>query len=909
MIRSIHSHGRTRNHTETPNRNAGSNHRGSIPSLPRAFFFRVILCACVALSAASARAADTLVKNATVLTVTKGTYQNADLLIRKGKIAAIGRNLKVPAGVKVIDGTGKYVMPGIIDAHSHMCIEGGINEGSEVVSAECDIQEVINEKDPGMKWALAGGVTTINTMHGSANPIGGLTATLKMRWGKSSDELKFEGARRHIKWALGENPKRVHAERGVTTRLGVAETLRQQLTLAQEYQRDWDDYNRKKQAGLAAVPPRKDVKMESLAGILRGDIWVQCHCYRADEIEMVLRLADEFGFKIGALQHVLEGYKVAPEIAKRNFGASTFADFWGYKLEAYDGIAHNAAAMAQWGVNTSVNSDSGERIRRLNLDAAKAARYGGLTDDQCLALVTINPAWQLGIDKKTGSLEPGKDADISIWDGHPLSVYSKCMMTLVDGDVYYERSSDGKVTFGVTEPPKEQTLAKAAAPSAPSSTPSVAQSSSPSIAPSNFAPLSVPVTAKPSGPASFAITGARIVPVSSPPIEDGTIVVFNGRITAVGRDVPIPSGIRVWRANGLSVYPGLINATGNLGLSEISSVPESQDLGEGGPLKAHIRAEDAFHVQSAWVGVARSGGVTSALVSPRGTGWMGQSALMHTGGRTVEDCTVAGGIAQALSLGGGGGGRSASGGEGGITPPGGDPQQGTTGEGLRSQVEKALLDARSYGKELDAYKRGADPSVRPPKPNLTLGALVPVSRQERSVLIAASDTSDVEQAAKFGLANRAQVIVTGGRDADKAAATLNKAGVPVIFTDLLSMPTGTDAYDKNFTAPKRLFEAGVKFCIATTDAPNLGVHAGMAAAHGLPRDEALKAVTLYPAQLLGVEKDLGSIEVGKIADLLITDGDPLEVRTKIRKMFINGVDMPLVSKHTQLYEEYKRKGR
>jgi imidazolonepropionase-like amidohydrolase len=903
MSRSILSHGATRNHTEGPNDLIKAHYEKRSRVIGAAFLFRVILCASLALSATSAHAADTLIKNATVLTVTKGTYQNADLFIRRGKIAAIGRNLKIPTGAKVIDGTGKFVMPGVIDAHSHMCTEGGLNEASEVVSAECDVQDVINDKDPGMKWALAGGVTTINAMHGSANPIGGLTATLKLRWGKSAEELKFEGARRHIKWALGENPKRVHAERGVTSRLGVAETLRQQLTAAQEYQRDWDDYNRKKQAGLPAIPPRKDLKLESLAGVLRGDIWVQCHCYRADEIEMLLHLADEFGFHIGALQHVLEGYKVAPEIAKRDIGASTFSDFWGYKLEAYDGIAHNAAAMAQWGVKTSVNSDSGERIRRLNLDAAKSARYGGLTDDQCLALVTINPAWQLGIDKMTGSLEVGKDADISIWDAHPLSVYSKCVMTLVDGDVYYERTSDGKVTFGLTGLPKAQSVAK------PPSAVQIATLPAQTITPSAFSPLTVPVTVKPSGPASFAIIGARVVPVSSPPIEDGTIVVLDGRITAVGRDVPIPSGIRVWRANGLSVYPGLINATGNLGLSEISTVPESQDLGEGGPLKAHLRAEDAFHLQSAWVGVARAGSVTSALVSPRGTGWMGQSALMHTGGRTVEDCTVASGIAQALSL-GGGGGRFVSSGEGGLTPTGGGQQQpSTTGEGMRSQVEKALVDARAYGKQLDTYKRGADPSVRPPKPDLTLGALVPAARQERAVVIGASTTDDIEQAVKFGLRNRAQVVVTGGRDADKVAATLNKAGVPLIFTDLLSMPTGTDAYDKNFTAPKRLFEAGVKFCIATTDAPNLGVHAGMAAAHGLPRDEALKAVTLYPAQILGVEKDLGSIEVGKIADLLITDGDPLEVRTKIKKMFINGVDMPLVSKHSLLYDEYKKKTR
>lgn len=843
-----------------------------------------------------AQAADTILKNGTVLTVTKGTLTNADVLIHNGKIAAIGKGLKVPAGAQVVDATGKCVMPGVIDAHSHMCIDGGVNESTEVVSAEVNIYDVVNEKDPGIKWALAGGVTTINTMHGSANPIGGLVATLKMRWGKSAEDLRFAGARQHIKFALGENPKRVHADRGVQTRLGVAETLRQQFTLAREYQRDWDDYNRKKQAGLSATPPRKDLKLESLAGVLRGDIWVQCHCYRADEIEMLLHLSDEFGFHIGALQHVLEGYKVAPEIAARGIGASTFSDFWGYKLEAYDGIVHNAAALAQWGVRTSVNSDSGERIRRLNLDAAKSLRYGGLTDDQCLALVTINPAWQLGVDKQTGSLEVGKDADISVWDAHPLSTYSKCVLTMVDGDTYFERKSDGTARFGLGEGEKGRggEVTATAGKAAPSP--------NPPLSPSAFQPLSLPVTAKPSGSATFAIVDARIVPVSAPVIEHGTIVVENGRITAVGRDVNVPSGIRVVRGNGLSVYPGLINATGNLGLTEIESISESNDLGESGSMKAHLQAADAFHTQSAWVGVARSGGVTTALVSPRGSGWMGQSALMHTGGRTVEESTVVRGALQSLSLGGGGGGFGGFG-EGGVAAAGGGGDSGTS----KGPLEKALVDAREYGRQWDKYKQGADPSVRPPRADLTLGALVAVARQQQAVLIGANSTDDIDQAIQFGKSNRVQVVVSGGRDADKAAATLNKSGVPVIFTNLLGLPSGSDAYDKNYAAPKRLHEAGVKFCIATTDAPNLAVMAGTAAAYGLPRDEALKAITLYPAQILGVEKDLGSLEVGKIADLLITDGDPLDLHTKIKRMYQNGVEIPLVSRHSQLYDEYKKK--
>jgi imidazolonepropionase-like amidohydrolase len=860
-------------------------------------------------AAPSAQAVETILKNGTILTVTKGTTQNGDLLIKDGKIAAIGKGLKVPAGAKVIDATGKFVMPGIIDAHSHLAIEGGVNDMAEVISPQVNIYDVVNHTDPGIKWALAGGVTAINAMHGSANPIGGLAATLKLRWGRSADEMRFAGAPQQIKFALGENPKRVHADQGVATRLGVAETIRQQFTAAREYMREWDAYNRKKQAGEKAVPPRKDLQLESLAGVLRGEISIQCHSYRADEIEMLMKLSDEFGFKVGTFQHVLEGYRVAPEMAKRGIGASTFSDMWGYKLEAYDGILHNAAAMTTWGVRASINSDSGERIRRLNLDAAKSLRYGGLTEDQCLALVTINPAWQLGVDRQTGSLEVGKDADISVWDAHPLSTYSKCVATLVDGDVYFERKTDGAATFGLAGAPTVQAAAAveggrtgrrraaetvqtvstgAPAPASPASKPAA----------SSFTPLAIPVTAKPSAPATFAITDARIVTVSGPVIERGTILVEDGRIKAVGASVAVPAGVRVIRASGQTVTPGFINATGSLGLTEISSVEESQDLGERGSLKAHLRAAEAYRTHSAWVGLSRCAGITSSLVSPRGAGWMGQPALMHTAGRTIEEAAVVPEIAQALSLGGGFG--PPRGGEGGIG--GGDAAQQSTG-GATDAITKALTDARDYARQLDAARGGG----AAPRDNLTSAALIPVARQERPVIISGSSRSDVERAVTFGSTNKVNVIVSGGREADAAADALNKAGVPVIFTELTGMPMPSDAYDKQFSAPKRLHAAGVKFCIATSDAVNLAQNAAIAAAFGLPREEALKAITLYPAQILGVERDLGSIEPGKIADLLITDGDPLEYRTKIKRVFINGVEAPLVSKHSLLFEEYRKK--
>jgi imidazolonepropionase-like amidohydrolase len=609
------------------------------------------------------RAEEILLKDATVLTVTKGTIKEGDVLIRDGKIAAVGRNVKASKEAKVIDLKGRYLMPGMVDTHVHLAIEGGVNEATQTVSAEVDIGDVINEKDISIKLNLARGVTTVNAMHGSANPIGGLTQTLKMRWGRSAEELRFEGARKHIKFALGENPKRVHQDRGIASRLGVADTFRQRFTAAREYMRDWEEYRRKKQAGENVVPPRKDLELENLAAVLRGEIWVQCHSYRADEIEMLMKLADEFGFKIGAFQHVLEGYKVAPEMAKRNIGASTFADNWGYKVEAYDGISYNAAAMTQWGVRASLNTDWPVLRIGLNYEAAKSLRYGGLTDDQCLALVTINPAWQLGIDHRVGSIEVGKDADLSVWEGHPLSVYSRCVMTMIDGQIYFERKADGTSSFGLPSPPPAASANANPAPTNPSQQP--AAETKPSIPASAFVPLQLPTTTALSGSATFALTNARIVTVSGPVIENGTILVENGRIKAVGKEAAVPSGVRVINARGLSVYPGFINAATTLGLTEISSVQETQDLGERGAMKAQLRAADAYNTHSAWIGVARCAGITAALVSPRGSGWMGQSALMRTAGRTVEEATLVGEAAQALSL---------SGAPGASAPPsGGEP--------------------------------------------------------------------------------------------------------------------------------------------------------------------------------------------------------------------------------------------
>ncbi len=398
------------------------------------------------IASAQPRVGDALIRNGTLLTVTKGTLENTDLLIRGGKIVAIGPNLTAPEGCRVIDATGKYVMPGIIDAHSHIALES-INEMSNPVTPEIRMSDALNPLDIAIYRALAGGVTTIQTLHGSANAIGGQSVIMKLRYGSLDPaELLFEGAPRAVKFALGENPTRIHGTGHnivPRTRMGVEFVIRSALTEAREYREKWDTYNeQKKRRGFRGAPPVYDDRLEVLAEVLRGNITIHCHSYRADEILMIMDVCRDFGIKKLVLQHANEGFKVAPEIA--DFGAmvSVFSDAWAYKFEVYYSTAYNAAILTRNGVVTSINSDDPGVIRQLYHEASKTLKYGGLSRDEALALITINPAKQLGIDNRVGSLEVGKDGDVAIFSEHPLSIYTVPSMTLVDGIVRFDREKD-----------------------------------------------------------------------------------------------------------------------------------------------------------------------------------------------------------------------------------------------------------------------------------------------------------------------------------------------------------------------------------------------------------------------------------------------------------------------------------
>lgn len=376
-----------------------------------------------------------LLKNATVWTSSlDGILESSDLLIRRGKIEKIGSGLNAPRGATVIDCSGKHITAGLIDCHSHTAMSRGVNESGSAITVEVRVADIVNPVDINLYRQLAGGLTSANLLHGSANPMGGQNQVIKLRWGEDAEGMIFETARPGVKFALGENVKQSnwgdsYTVRYPQTRMGVEQFMESNFQAAADYERDWEAFRR----GNSKIRPRKNLRIEAALEILKGDRDVHIHSYRQDEILMFARLAQRLNLNVAAFQHILEGYKVADAMAEINAGGSSFSDWWAYKFEVYDAIPYNGAIMHRAGVLTSFNSDNAELATRMNTEAAKAVKYGGLSEEEALNFVTLNPAIQLGIDDRVGSLETGKDGDFVIWSDHPLSTFAFAEQTWIDG--------------------------------------------------------------------------------------------------------------------------------------------------------------------------------------------------------------------------------------------------------------------------------------------------------------------------------------------------------------------------------------------------------------------------------------------------------------------------------------------
>jgi imidazolonepropionase-like amidohydrolase len=400
-------------------------------------------CACLAQQSVPPDQNEVVIKNAIVMTVTHGNLKNGSVYIKDGKIAAVGATVNAPASATMIDAGGKYLTPGIIDSHSHIALDDDVNEATSPITPQMMMIDAFDYQDKAIYRGLAGGVTTSLLLHGSANMIGGQAVVIKHKYGTGRDAMLFPNAPRSIKFASGENPKRVYGGKDQlpSTRMGNFEVQREALVQAQDYMREWDQYKDKVKRGEKdASPPKHDLKLEALADVLRGKLLVQIHCYRADELLTEMEIGKQFGYKVRAFHHALEAYKVAGQLAANDVGIATFADWWGYKQEAWDAIPWNAVLSMRKGVRVAIKSDSEDFARRLNQEAAKTIRYGGATEEEALKMITLNAAWIIGVEDRVGSIEVGKDADLVIWDGDPLSSYGVPNKVLIDGGIYFDRA-------------------------------------------------------------------------------------------------------------------------------------------------------------------------------------------------------------------------------------------------------------------------------------------------------------------------------------------------------------------------------------------------------------------------------------------------------------------------------------
>jgi imidazolonepropionase-like amidohydrolase len=867
-----------------------------------------------------------LIRGATVITISeKGTLKNASILVKDGKIAAIGTELTRPEGVTEIDAKGLFVMPGMIDTHSHMAISGGVNEATLSIVPEVRVADVVNGQDPTIYHALAGGTTAARLLHGSANTIGGQDVIIKLLPGRAGREmiLKDEKRPQGVKFALGENVTR-STGRFPNTRMGVEATIERAFRQGAAYaeaRKRWEAL--RDQKGEAAGPaPRRDLRLEALSRIVAGDIKIHSHCYRADEILMLLRTAERHGVKVQSLQHVLEGYKVAPEIAAHGASASTFSDWWAYKIEAFDAIPANAAVMAEAGVSPVIKSDDPELVRHLNLEASKSIKYGGMADEAALAMVTINSARELGLAHRMGSIEVGKDADLAIFDAHPLDTFSKCRLSLINGEVEFAL---GKTAEEAARPKVLGSLAKAEAPAAPAN---------------------AKFTDDLDNRKTRVFVGATVHPVSGPAIAEGVVVVQKDKIVAVGgKETAIPEGAEVIDLKGYDLWPGMIEAGSQVGLFEVGSLRETQDVSDSATFQPELTTSTAIHPDSELIPVTRANGVLTVLAQPSGGGISGQSAVVNLHGwiptemvvhdRAALHVQIPGYIpprdnaefgmayegdhhcgCEAMAAGGHVHGQQAMADDPPASPGTNDGDRSQALTRRRQRLEEIGEQFRLAIRYEEARKAAAEGKTEAIESDPRMEALLPYAKGEKPVIFEANHRGEILDAIALAKALKVKAVIGGGREAWKVAAQIKESGFPVLIGGVLQLPSENyDPYDAPYANAAKLHAAGVKFAIQSggggpdqaTAARNLPFEAGTAVAFGLPEDEALKSVTLYPAEILGFSDKLGSIAPGKKANLIVSRGSILQATTPVDLIVIDGKVITPQSRHTRLADKYRER--
>ncbi len=852
-----------------------------------------------------------LIENVKIMTASGETLDKASLLMAQGLIKEVSTDKITPTDeTLVIDGTGLTLTPGLIDVHSHMGVysspsvdghEDG-NEMSRPVTSDVWAEHAFWPQDPDLWRALDGGVTTIQVLPGSGNLIGGRSFTAQLIPKVSAREMRFEGAPQGLKMACGENPKRTHRDKGVMTRMGNMAQFRKAFQEALEYKREWSEFRSAK--GKSAKIPKRNFVSETLMQVMDGQILVHFHCYRADDISAILDLAQEFGFKIHTIHHGLEAYKVADRLAKENVGVATWADWWGFKAEAYDGIPFNLALIEKSGAKAIVHSDSAKEIRYLNIEAAKAlssARKIGLdfTDDQALSWITKNAAWSLGIDDKVGTIEEGKIADVVLWDGNPFSIYTKTQMVFINGKLILDRKNkkipssdfelgfensvfdDGRdfVSIPVKTPPSESSEKEKTDPIKATlfQFPSVYNEKDFSIqSPENLSK-------------GLLIENARAF-IKGQWLEQQTLLIQNGNIVELNPKNP-PSQFARLNAQGLWLSPGLIESSSQLGLFEITLDSRAQDLFTNSSLPSpDYQAMDALNAESIRIPIRREEGVTTAISHLDGDIAAGFSVAFDLNPQNpkAEKNALFGSLEK------NGWGRG--------------PKK--TRPELWSRLRNLVNESSFYIKNRQAYLSGQTQAFTFARADLE--AFSKVLSGEVPWVLEAHRASDLRKimALKKNLKSQGHsvnLIIKGASEAWLVADELKEALIPVIITPSDQTPTDFNKTRARFDLATFLDQKGVEFIIVDTGdlgGSRLRQEAGIAVRYGLNPNQALKSITETPAKIFNLEG--GQILAGQKANLILWSGDPLEPTSRAEKIWIHGEEMSLKTRQKALALKYLR---
>jgi imidazolonepropionase-like amidohydrolase len=821
-------------------------------------------------------------QGARILTAAGPAIENGVLVVERGKILAIGPadKIAIPEGASVRDLTGKTIIPGLVDTHSHIGIyprpavsaHADGNEMTGPVQSGIRALDAIWPDDPGIRMARAGGVTTANIMPGSGNVIGGQTLYVKLR-GRTIDEMRIPttaapGGLGGLKMANGENPKN-YGRRGQApfTRMKVAALQREQFVKARDYRRRWASYRTAVAAGKQATPPDTDLSLEPLVEVLERKRTVHFHTHRADDLMTALRLAEEFGFEI-VLQHATEGYRIAGELAKRKIPVSlTLVDSPGGKLEVVGLLEENAALLDKAGVKVAINTDDFITESRFFLRTGAIAVRGGMSEEAALKALTLHGAQMLHLDDRLGSLAQGKDADFVVLSGPPFSVYTHVLETYIDGRLIFDRSKhkDWAYQAGGFALADLDRIPRAPAPVKPL----------PAVRPPEPSPRAPALAGKHD---RYVVLAGRIHTVGKGTIKDGAIVVEKGKITFVGPRASLTVPAQTPAVTAAVVTPGLIDTHAVVGLSGRLNIPADQDQDEvSDPNQADLRVLDGFNPREPFLQFVREQGVTVVHALPgRSNAIAGQSGIFRTYGRSAEQMTVRFPAGLLVNL-------------------GEIPKKTYTGKLPSTRMGTAGLIRAAFAQaQNNARKRAATDEEKRPPTNLKLEALELALDRKVPVILSAHRADDIGTALRLAREFHLKGILSLATEGYLIPETIARAGVPVVAHPTMQRVASMETYNGHLCNAAVLVERKVPVTIGTAFegyVPKTRVlrhEAAIAMVNGLGFERALRAVTLDAARLLGIDDRFGSIEPGKIADLVLYDGDPFEHVTHVTHTIMDG---------------------